>query len=245
MLRHFIHDVLVQFDASSGVRHEDDTLLQLDTAGRLDVRTELSRKGSVGSPSDSVAVENDELLVCVSLHGGVPQTTGLLQGVEVFSVAVVVGADEHDGVKVRRSTGLERELGVETDGSRGNGTLGRADDHDDDTLGEQSGLDLGHDGGAESRKQEQADLSSSRSEDLTLAGDLRQVLGLSAVVGRDLIGNGEASEVRGDLDCKVVVDDVESLDHSLLDNLFVALAELEGCGALMRRQLSALVKRNQ
>lgn len=53
------------------------------------------------------------------------------------------------------------------------------------------------------------------------------------MVGSDLVGNGQPSKVLGDLDSEVVVDDVESLDHALLNNLFVALAKFE-CGGTLR-----------
>lgn len=117
VLGHLVHDRRVQFDTGSSVGDKDDTLLQSDTAGRLDVGSEFSRKCDVSTPTDGVAVEDDELLVRVGFHSGVPQSTSLLESVEVASVAVIVGSNKHDGVKVRRSTGLERELGIEADGA--------------------------------------------------------------------------------------------------------------------------------
>lgn len=172
----------------------------------------------------------------ISFHGGVPQSTHLLQGGEVFGVAVIVGTDEHDGVEVSRSTGFEGELSVEADRSGRDGSLGRADDHDDDTLGGERGLDLGNNGSAESGQQEQTDLSSGGGEGLTLAGNLRQVFRLSAVVRSDHIWDCQSSKVGSDLDGKIVVDDVEALDHALLDNLFVTLAKFESGGALAREK---------
>lgn len=242
MLGHLLHDRGVQLDSSSSVGHEDDSLFELDATRRLDVGRELSWKRNVGSPADGVSVEDDKLLVGIRLHSSVPQSTRLLQLVDVFSVAVIIGADEHDGVKVGGSTGFKGELGVEADRSRGDGSLGGTDDHDDDTFGGKGGLDLGSNGGTEARQQEHTDLSSSRSEDLTLAGDLRQVFRLSAMIGRDFVRNSQSSEVGGDLDGEVMVDDVESLDHALLDDLLVTLAQFECSGALERNTKDSVAR---
>lgn len=150
------------------------------------------------------------LLMHEGLPGSVQQPSIPPQLLDIDRAGrALAAADEYDAVEVGGAAGLERELRLERAAGlarrgRGDEALARADDHANDALGEERGLEAGDEAVVEAVEDEDADLAADGGVHV-VRSEHGQVLGALAMVGRDGLGD-RGVDRGGDLRGQRVVD---------------------------------------